>query len=130
MKFCTKCGAQNTDEAQACVQCQSAFSNFNDLYNRKSQVSHKVIINVLGVLNGLASIILGIITFTQSSLPKDILYILEKEASEEVSVSFDVLILPAKVMSFGTGSLLVVFGVALTLCFLNKMISKKQGTNH
>ncbi len=126
MKFCTKCGAQNTDEAQVCVQCQSAFSTFNNPYNRKSQVSHKVIINVLGVLNGLASIILGIITFTQSSLPKDILYILEKEANEEVSVVLDVLILPAKASSFGMGSFLMILGVLLVLYFVNKLVPKKS----
>lgn len=127
MKFCTKCGAQNTDEAQVCVQCQSYFvAPINNIYNKKLVFTPNVLANIFGIINGVVSIILGIITFTLSSLQKDTLYILEKEIGDELDSFLDVFLSSAKTFSFGMGSLLIIFGLFLILYFVNKVIQKNK----
>ena len=127
MKFCTKCGAQNTDETQVCTQCQAYFiAPVNNFYNKKSIFTPNILVNMFGIINGVISIILGIITFTLSSLQKDTLYILEKEIGDELDSFLDVFLSSAKTFSFGMGSLLIIIGLFFALYFVNKIIQKDK----
>ncbi len=126
MKFCTNCGTQNTDDAQVCVKCQSYFGTpINNLY-KKSVFTPNVLVNILGIINGVVSIVLGIITFTLASLQKDTLYILEKEIGDELDSFLDVFLSSTKTFSFGMGSLLIILGLFLVLYFVNKLIQKNK----
>ncbi len=124
MKFCTKCGAQNTDEAQICIQCQSYLSTVYNVPKHNTKINTTTIINLFGILNGIAALILGIITFTLSSLREDTKYLLEKEMGENFDQILDIILAPTKAFSFGLGSLLIILGIFLVLFFANNLAKK------
>ena len=118
MKYCTKCGAQNEDNALVCVKCNSSFSL------PKSDINKiiGILVNALGITNGLASLILGIVTFTKTSLGDDFKYALLDEMGSAGNSVLKLLTAPA----FALGSILVIVGMFIILYFTNRLIQKKK----
>ena len=129
MKFCTKCGTQNTDESQICVNCQSYFIKPIDTFHQyQSNFTPTFTMNIFGIFSGVTSFILGIITFVLSFLKKDSMYILEKEFED--GDIFEALVeiahAPVRSLSFGIGSLLMILGLLIVLYYANKIIQKNK----
>ena len=125
MKYCTRCGTQNTDEAQVCVHCQSYLSPV--IVNSKKSPSFYI--NALGIINGILSVVLGIITFSFSFLSQDTIYMIKDEYGLYYEQFIDLFFSSTKALSFGLGSLLVVLGLFLILYFANKTTQKGKQSN-
>jgi len=120
MKFCTNCGAQNEDNALKCVQCQSYLANANMAPVRDLSKS----MNIFGMISGIVSVILGVITFTKAPSYEELRYLLMQELGAESELIFDFAAAPAEILSFSMGSLLVVFGLTVVFFFIGKLIKK------
>lgn len=126
MKFCTKCGAQNEDNALICIQCKSNLSVMYTFPPRDLRKAINKLLNILGVTTGVLSLILGIITFTTTSISNDTKLLIMEEAGSEARSIIEVFTAPAKAFSFGMGSLLVVIGILLVLYFVDKLLKKDK----
>ncbi|MBQ7224518.1 MAG: hypothetical protein IJX06_03100 [Clostridia bacterium] len=81
-----------------------------------------------GIIIGIASIILGIITFFFASPSNKFFQSMVNTGSsiEQYELLCEIFFSAARAVSFGFGSLLIILGTLIIVHFVNKIISKKQ----
>ena len=126
MKVCTSCGAQNQDENYVCTQCNTLLSNFGTFCKQDRSKIGNILTNIFGIIIGISSLVLGIITFTTSSISEDSKLFLLQEIGSEAQLVIEIFTTPAKAFSFGMGSLLLLVGLCVVLCYVNKIVQRNK----
>lgn len=150
LTYCSKCGAGNQPGMLFCVKCgapveartsempqQSAMTvkqETDSANTAKAKQSFSVKVGLLGIINGFASVILGIICFClntgryvySESYGGDAYTGIQNAAAATGSNVQSL----AAIVKFGLGALLIVFGIALVCCFADRVLkSMKMGVS-
>lgn len=121
---CPKCGAEIQLGEKFCSKCGSSTD-----VNIKNPERKSIISEVMGVLTGIVSLILGIITFTMTTgsyewsetYGGDAYTGIQNAAAQAANNAF----YTGKMMRFAMGSLLVVIGLFIVFYFITKIKSYK-----
>ena len=151
LTYCSKCGAKNQPGTLFCVKCgapvESRFSAIPEqsaltaeqvtdsiTSTVKANQSYSIKVAILGIINGFASVVLGIICFcldtgryvSRETYGGDAYTGIQNAAAATGSNVQSL----AAIVKFGLGALLIVFGIALVCCFADRVLkTKKRGVS-
>ncbi|MBQ4111143.1 MAG: hypothetical protein IJC74_09715 [Clostridia bacterium] len=134
--FCPKCGTQNTETTQKCLNCGYVFfapekvisksaTTFTQLSTKQKKIG-SIISSAVGILSGLSSMILGFITKGYSSGSYEIASSYGGDAytgiQNAAAQTANNVIALTKIIKFGVSSLLIVIGIAIICFFTIKLL--------